>query len=50
MTCVVDLGLADLLRAVEELGDEQVLALGRELDDPERRGRADAEVAKRRRV
>ena len=33
---VVDLGVADLLRAVEELGDEQVLALRRELDDAHR--------------
>ena len=34
---VVDLGVADLDGAVEELGDEQVLALGRQLDDAERR-------------
>ena len=31
--------------AVEELGDEQVLALGRQLDDAERRGGRDAGVA-----
>ena len=31
---VVDLDVADLLGAVEELGDEQVLPLGRHLDDP----------------
>ena len=42
---VVDLGVADLLGAVEELGDEQVLALGRELHDARRRGRRDAGVA-----
>ena len=37
---VVDLGVADLLRAVEELGDEQVLAGRRHLDDAVgRRGR-----------
>ena len=37
---VVDVGVADLLRAVEELGDEQVFALGRELDDARRRRRS----------
>ena len=42
---VVDLGVADLDGAVEELGDEQVLALGRQLDDAERGGRRDAGVA-----
>ena len=35
----VDLGLAQLGGAVEELGDQQVLPLGGELDEPER-GRA----------
>jgi hypothetical protein len=30
---VVDVGLADLDRAGEEFGDEQVLTLGRDLDD-----------------
>ena len=30
-----DLGLAQLDRALEELGDQHVLALGRELDEPE---------------
>ena len=39
---VVDLGVADLDGAVEELGDEQVLALGGQLDDAQRRGRRDA--------
>ena len=33
MIVVVDLGVADLVGAVEELGDEQVLALRRQLDD-----------------
>ena len=33
MIVVVDLGVADLDGAVEELGDEQVLALGGQLDD-----------------
>ena len=33
---VVDLDVADLVRAVEELRDEQVFALGRELDDARR--------------
>ena len=42
---VVDLGVADLDGAVEELGDEQVLALGRQLDDAERRRGRDAGVA-----
>ena len=42
---VVDLGHTELLGAVEELGDEQVLALGSELDDAVRRGRRDAGVA-----
>ena len=37
---VVDRGVTDLLRAVEELGDEQVLALGRELDDARRTPRS----------
>jgi hypothetical protein len=31
---VVDLGLAQLGRAVEELGDQQVLTLGGQLHDP----------------
>ena len=42
---VVDLGVADLLGAVEELGDEQVLALGGQLDDPHRPRRRQAGVA-----
>ena len=42
---VVDVGVADLLGAVEELGDEQVLALGRHLDDAVRRRGRDADVA-----
>ena len=37
---VVDLGVADLLGAVEELGDEQVLALGGQLDDAARARRS----------
>ena len=39
---IVDLGVADLLGTVEELGDEQVLALGGQLDDAHgpRRGQA----------
>ena len=45
MICVVDLGVADLHGAVEELGDEHVLALGRQLDDPDRLRRRDADVA-----
>ena len=36
MIDVVDLGLADLAGAVEELGDQQVLALGGDLHDAER--------------
>ena len=39
---VVDLGVADLDGAVEELGDEHVLALGRQLDDADRLRRRDA--------
>ena len=42
---VVDVGVADLDGPVEELGDEEVLALGRQLDDPERGGRRQAGVA-----
>ena len=42
---VVDLGVADLLRVVEELGDEQVLARRRELDDAVRLRGRDAGVA-----
>ena len=42
---VVDVGVADLDGAVEELGDDQVLALGRDLDDAVRPGRADPGVA-----
>ena len=42
---VVDVGVADLLRAVEELGDEQVLACRRQLDDAVRRRGGDAGVA-----
>src|SRR4029450_2561723 len=37
----LDLGLAELLSAVEELKGDQVLALGDDLDDPERLGAAD---------
>ena len=36
MTAVVDVGLADLDGAVEELGDQQVLPLRGDLHDPER--------------
>ena len=42
---VVDVGVADLLRPVEELGDQQVLALGCHLDDSVRRCRRDADIA-----
>ena len=42
---VVDLGVPDLLGAVEELGHHQVLALGRQLDDAHRLGGRDARVA-----
>ena len=41
---VVHLGLADLDRPGEELGDEQVLALRRDLHDPVRRRGADPRV------
>src|SRR3954447_24998671 len=41
---LVDLGVTDLLRAVEELRDEEVLAFRRELDDAERRRGLDARV------
>src|SRR3954451_11865878 len=41
---LVDLGVTDLLRAVEELRDEEVLALRRELDDAERRRGGNAGV------
>ena len=42
---IVDLGVADLDGAVEELGDEHVLTLGCQFDDPQRRGCRDAGVA-----
>ena len=42
---VVDLGVADLLGAVEELGDEQVLAVGGQLDDAHRSRRRQSGVA-----
>jgi hypothetical protein len=42
---VADIGLADLNRAGEELGDHHVLALGRDLHDAVRPGRADPGVA-----
>ena len=42
---IVDLGVADLLGAVHELGDEHVLTLGCQFDDPQRRGCRDAGVA-----
>ena len=41
---VVDLGVADLDRAVEELHHDHVLALGGDLDDPVRPGDRDPEV------
>ena len=42
---VVDLGVADLLGTVEELGDEQVLAVGGQLDDAHRPRRGQSGVA-----
>ena len=42
---VVDLGVADLDRAIEELGDEHVLTLRRQLDDSQRRRRRDTGIA-----
>ena len=42
---IVDLGLADLDGAIEELGDQQVLAFGGELDDADRAGRRHTGVA-----
>ena len=42
---VVDLGLGDLSRPLEELGDDEVLALGRQLDDADRRRRRDTGIA-----
>ena len=42
---VVDLGLADLDRVLEELHRDQVLALGRDLDDAQRLGRGEPVVA-----
>ena len=44
MTPSSTVGVADLLGAVEELGDEQVLALGRHLDDAVGRRGRDADV------
>ncbi len=41
---VVDVGVADLDRAVEELHHDHVLALGRDLDDPVGRGRREPVV------
>ena len=42
---IADIGVADLDGAVEELGDDHVLALGGDLHDPVRPGRADPGVA-----
>ena len=41
---VVDVGVAQLDRAGEELGDDHVLALGSDLHDPVRLGRADPDI------
>ena len=45
---VVDLGVAELDRALEELGHQHVLPLGRELDEAVRLGAGHAGVADRR--
>ena len=42
---VVDVGVAELDGALEELGDQHVLALGRELDEPVRPGARHARLA-----